>query len=65
MSYIRALPIDFAHLSDDELNAIISNHKTLPYALQRVDGRSWCAHIILDERRKKKTHSKQGFIKPC
>lgn len=65
MYSIGSLSIDFNHLSDNELHDIISNHKTLPYDIQRVDGRAFCAYIILDERRKKKTPSKQGFIKPC
>lgn len=65
MNSLGALSIDFTHLSDNELNAIISNHKTLPYAIQRVDGRAFCAYIILQERQRKKTPSKQGFIKPC
>lgn len=60
-----SITIDFIHLSDEELKDIINIHKALPYALQRVDGRAFCAHIILDERQKKKTPSKQGFIKPC
>jgi hypothetical protein len=65
MRSIGSLSIDFTHLSDNELKALIVNHKDLPYALQRVDGRAFCAYIILEERQKKKTPSKQGFIKPC
>jgi hypothetical protein len=65
MNSIGSLSIDFNHLSDEELCSIIINHKTLPFEYQRVDGRAFCAYIILQERQKKKTPSKQGFIKPC
>lgn len=65
MSSPNAISIDFNHLSDNELHDIIRNHKNLDYALQRVDGRAFCAYIILQERQRKKTPSRQGFIKPC
>jgi len=60
-----ALSIDFAHLTNDELLAVIANHKTLPADIQRIDGRAFAASIILQERQNKNSPSKQKFIKPA
>ena len=62
---MNAVSIDFNHLSDEQLNAVIANHKTLTADYQRVDGRAFAASIVLQERQNKKSPSKQKFIKPA
>ena len=62
---MNAFSLDFNHLSDNELLAVIDNHKTLPADYQRVDGRAFAASIVLQERQNKKSPGKQKFIKPA
>ena len=61
----NAISVDFNHLSDDELTAIIANHKTMSSDYQRVDGRAFAASVVLQERQNKKSPGKQKFIKPA
>ena len=55
------LVIEYRDKTEQELLAILANHKNLSPEYQRVDSRAYAASTILEERKRAKTPSKQPF----